>query len=307
MTALRVLLQAACVAVCLAPASAAAEPQTFSDCEDCPTMIVVPPGEAVLGAEPHEANRKRGDLALRTVRIAYGLALSRTEVTRAQYRAFVDATGYSPPHDGCNTWGRQRILGYVTHHRWDAPGYPQNEQHPVVCVSHADASAYTEWLNAVSGRAYRLPSSTEFEYATRAGSRGPWFWGTDNADACRYANVADASMRQPFSYAPVFNCDDGYERTAPVATFEPNPWGLYDLLGNVWEWTDDCLHRDPANVPLDGRAWLDADAGECERRTPRGGSWVSGTDWVRAAAQAADRAVYRSQILGFRVALTVEP
>ncbi len=78
------------------------------------------------------------------------------------------------------------------------------------------------------------------------------------------------------------------------------------MLGNVWEWTDDCLHRDGNNVPTDGRAWLEEGGGECDRRVPQGGSWVSGTDWVRAAAQAGDLAIHHSQLLGFRVGLTVE-
>ena len=104
---------------------------------------------------------------------------------------------------------------------------------------------------------------------------------------------------------PVFNCNDGYERTAPVGTFQANPWGLHDMLGNAWEWTDDCVHSDPTHAPRDGRAWLEENGGDCERRVPRGGSWVSGTDWVRAAAQAADGANYHSQLLGFRVAVSL--
>lgn len=286
-------------------AGAAAAGNTFQDCDDCPEMVALPSGEARLGAEPHEANTKPGDMPLRTVTIAYTFAVAKTEITRGQFRAFVDETGYSTAGDGCNTWSHNRILGYVKNHRWDNPGYPQNERHPVVCVSHIDASAYTGWLAGRTGRAYRLLSSTEFEYATRAGTRGPWFWGTSNADACTYANVADAVFRRNFHYAPVFNCDDGYEYTAPAASYEPNLWGLYDMLGNAWEWTDDCLHRSAAGVPTDGRPWLEENDGECDRRTPRGGSWVSGTDWVRAAAQAGDKAEYHSQLLGFRVAVTI--
>jgi formylglycine-generating enzyme required for sulfatase activity len=269
-------------------------------------MTVIPSGKAMLGTEPFEANVKRADVPLREVTIDYRLAVATTEITRAQYRAFMDATQHQMHGDGCNTWSSHRIVGYVTDHRWDAPGYPQNEKHPVVCVSHADATAYAQWLAERTGRPYRLLSSTEFEYATRAGTRGPWFWGNKQADACKFANVADDVFRRTHFYAPLFNCSDGYEHTAPVGSFEPNPWGLHDMLGNVWEWTDDCLHRDPGNIPVDGSAWLETDGGECERRTPRGGSWVSGTDWVRAAAQSVDLAVYHSQLLGFRVGLPLE-
>lgn len=280
---------------------------SFQDCDACPTMVEIPAGSAVLGYEPYAANVKRGDLPLRDVQIEYRWALAAHETTVAQYRAFVTATGYAPKHEGCNTWDETRIVGYVMSHVWNAPGFNQNEQHPVVCVSHVDATAYVNWLSEQTGKSYRLPSSTEFEYATRAGTRGPWFWGSDNRMACEYANVADHSFRRQFEYAPTFNCDDGFRRTAPVGNYDANPWGLYDMLGNAWEWTDDCLHRDaPENVPVDGSAWLAADGGECDRRTPRGGSWVSGTDWVRASAQAGDRAAYRSQLLGFRVALTLK-
>ncbi|MEO0575430.1 MAG: SUMF1/EgtB/PvdO family nonheme iron enzyme [Pseudomonadota bacterium] len=274
-------------------------------CEGCPEMVALPAGSAMLGVEPFEANKKRGDMPLRNVTISYRFAVARTEITRAQFRLFVEDSGYELARNGCNTWSNNRILGYVREHTWDRPGYPQNEQHPVVCVSHVDATAYAAWLTKRTGQPYRLLSSTEFEYATRAGTRGPWFWGSANADACEYANVADAVFRVNFGLSPVFNCDDGYEYTAPVGSFKANAWGLHDMLGNAWEWTDDCFHPDPANVPVDGSAWLAEDGGECQRRTPRGGSWVSGTDWVRAAAQSIDREAYHSQLLGFRVGLTL--
>lgn len=289
--------------------AAAQTGDTFSDCENCPEMVTIPSGTATLGSEPWAANRKGGDGPLREVSIAYTLAVAKTETTRAQYRAFVKATGHQTTYQdgrvGCNTWTHDRILGFVRDHTWDAPGYDQREDHPVVCVNWADATAYAAWLAETTGKPYRLLSSTEFEYATRAGTRGPWFWGTANADACTYANVADSTFRRLYDYAPVFACDDQYERTSPVGTFEPNPWGLHDMLGNAWEWTDDCVHADMSQAPTDGRAWGGEDDGNCERRVPRGGSWVSGTDWVRAGAQAGDWALYHSQLLGFRVALTV--
>lgn len=288
-----------------AQARAEQTPTSFQDCENCPEMVQIPAGEAMLGVEPFEANTKRGDLPLRNVRIGYEFAIGKTETTRAQYREFMKESGHVMATDGCNTWGYNRILGYVKAHTWDSPGIPQNESHPVICVSHVDATAYAAWLSEKTGKPYRLPSATEWEYAARAGTRGPWFWGAANADACDYANIGDANFRANFAYAPVFNCNDGYLHTAPVGSFKPNAFGLHDMLGNAWEWTDDCLHRDKSGVPVDGRPWLSEDGGECDRRTPKGGGWVSGTDWVRAGAQAGDFAVYHSQLLGFRVALTL--
>lgn len=288
------------------PSDETPAPAGFQDCEDCPEMVQLPAGTGMIGVEPFEANTKRGDMPLRQVTISYQFAIGKTEITRAQYRVFMEESGHEMLQDGCNTWGFNRILGYVKAHNWDTPGIPQNEKHPVVCVSHDDATAYVKWLAGKTGKPYRLLSSAEWEYAARAGTRGPWFWGHANAEACNYANVGDENFRRNFAYAPVFNCNDGYLHTAPVASYKPNPWGLFDMLGNAWEWTDDCLHRNKSNAPTDGRAWLEEDGGECNRRTPRGGGWVSGTDWVRAGAQAGDYAVYHSQLLGFRVALTLD-
>ena len=284
--------------------------EVFQDCADCPEMVVVPSGKAILGSEPWIANRKGRDGPIREVTIDYTLAVSKFEITRAQYRVFIEATGYETVHKapriGCNTWTFDRILGFVLEHTWDTPGFDQTEDHPAICLSWADASAYAAWLADTTGKPYRLLSSTEFEYATRAGTRGPWFWGPANADACTYANVADSTFRRLYDYAPVFACDDGYERTAPVGSFEPNPWGLYDMLGNAWEWTDDCAHDDMSNIPTDGSAWYEEDGGDCEKRSPKGGAWASGSDWVRAAAQAGDRAHYHSQLIAIRIGLTLE-
>lgn len=289
--------------------------ETFQDCDDCPQMVVVPSGKAILGTDPWIANFKSGgniggDGPVREVEIAYKLAVAKTEVTRAQYRAFVEATGhetiYEEPRVGCNSWNRLGRFGFVLEHTWDSPGYYQREDHPVICVSWTDGTDYAAWLAKTTGKPYRLLSSTEYEYASRAGTRGPWYWGPRSKDACKHANVADSTFRLLNHFAPVFYCDDGFERTAPVGSFEPNPWGLFDMFGNAWEWTDDCLHRDMSKIPTDGRAWLAEDDGNCIGRVPRGGSWASGTDSVRATAQAGDWELYHSQLLGFRVALTVE-
>lgn len=310
MTRLQILLGTLGLGTSLALAQAATAADSFQDCADCPEMVQLPSGTAILGSEPWVANRKGGDGPIREVTIGYTLAVAKTETTRAQYRRFIDATGYQTPNEpgreGCNTWTFDRVLGFVRDHTWDAPGFNQREDHPVVCVSGVDAEAYAAWLAETTGKPYRLVSSTEYEYATRAGTRGPWYWGNSNSDACANANVADDTFRRLYDYAPVFACDDGQERTAPVGSYTPNPWGLHDMLGNAWEWTADCTHADMSKAPTDGRAWRGEDDGDCTKRVPRGGSWASGTDWVRAAAQAGDGALYHSQLLGFRVALTVE-
>jgi formylglycine-generating enzyme required for sulfatase activity len=297
----------ACLVVALLTLCGAAPraQDVIQDCAACPPMVVVPAGTAVLGAEPWEQDRRATEASVRTVKITAPFAVARTEITRAQYRAFVQATGYVSKTTACNTWGFNRIIGFVEGATWQAPGFPQREDHPVVCVSWEDATAYAAWLAQTTGKPYRLLSSTEFEYAARGGTRGPWFWGTDNTQACQYANIGDAVYRRLYSYGPVFNCDDGWERTAPVASYKPNPFGLYDMIGNAWEWTDDCFHAELARIPTDGRAWREEDGGDCAFRTARGGAWASGTDWAKASSQSKDPTGYQSQLLGFRVALTL--
>ena len=279
---------------------------SFSDCDTCPEMVVVESGTMLLGSEPWEADAKASEGRLREVTIAYDFAVAKYEVTKAQFREFAEATGFETSTAGCNTWSHERIMGFVVEHTWHSPGFPQREDHPVVCVSWEEATQYVTWLAEKTGKPYRLLSSTEFEFAARAGARGPWYWGNANRDACTHANVGDKTFRRLHNYSPVFNCEDGWERTAPVGQFEPNPNGLYDMLGNAWEWTDDCFHADMSNVPRDGSAWLEEDGGDCSARTPRGGGYVSGTDWTRLAAQSRDPAAYHSQLLGFRVGMTVE-
>ncbi|MEM6710635.1 MAG: SUMF1/EgtB/PvdO family nonheme iron enzyme, partial [Pseudomonadota bacterium] len=158
----KLMLQAAATAAFFLLAAMRVDAQPFRDCSDCPEMIEIPSGTATLGAEPYEANTKAGDLPLREVTIAYRLAVAKTEVTQAQYRAFMEASGHQMSQLGCNTWNVNRIMGYVRAHTWEAPGYPQNDSHPVVCVSHEDATAYASGLADKTGKPYRLLSSTEF-------------------------------------------------------------------------------------------------------------------------------------------------
>ncbi len=286
-----------------APASAAdAAPRSFRDCPTCPDMVVVPPGEVTVGSSPDTVDRGAGEGPRRRVRIARPFAIGRTEITRSQWQEFVVATGRATD-DGCQFYDGQ--FGYVQEHNWRTPGFPQRTDHPVVCVSVRDADAFAAWLGSRTGRRYRLPSSAEFEYANRAGSDAPWFWGTDSTAACAYANVADNDLKPHYPKQQVHNCRDDFLHTAPVGRFKPNAFGLHDTVGNVFEWTSDCWHAAFDGAPADGSPWLESGAGDCAFRTPRGGSWVSGPNWTRAAAQSKDPIDYRSFLLGFR--LVAEP
>ncbi len=275
--------------------------RSWQDCDGCPRMVQVAQGSVVLGSYPDVADRGSGEGPKRTANIAYDLAVSQTETTRSQWQAFTEATGYKTP-DGCQFYDGH--FGYVLEHNWRNPGFPQRPDHPVVCVSLRDAEAYAEWLSTRSGRRYRLPSATEFEYFNRAGADTPWFWGIDSTLACDYANIGDNAIKPFYPKQQVHNCADDYLHTAPVGKFKPNKFGLFDTVGNVFEWTVDCYHADFDGIPADGSAWLADRKGDCSLRSPRGGSWVSGPNWTRAAAQSRDPVDYRSFLLGFRLVTT---
>ncbi len=290
-----------------------AQTESFSDCDQCPAMVVVPAGSGVIGSSPDSAARRAQERPRQQVRIGQPFAMARTEVTLGQYRAFVAATGHRtvpPVRDGkpllgCNYFDGAGY-GFVARHSWEDPGFPQHEDDPVVCVSWRDADSYARWLSEQTGRRYRVPSAVEFEYALRAGAATPWFWGSDPDRACEFANIADQAFGRVFPERPRFACNDRYVYSAPVGRFKPNDFGLYDMIGNAWEWTNDCWHDELSNAPLDGSAWLEANGGDCDARTPKGGGWISGAGWARAAVRSKDGADYRSFMLGFRVAAEIK-
>lgn len=306
----------ALVLITFAPLTTATDEQledNFSDCADCPEMVVIPAGSVTLGSHPDEAYRLESERLKTVATIAKPFAMAKTEVTVGQFRQFMAETKFKPqialyngqPRIGCNYFDGKGY-GYVAAHSWQNPGFPQRENDPVVCVSWSDAKAFAEWMSKKSGRQYRLPSSVEFEYAMRVGSSTPWEWGTSAAKACEYGNIGDRTFARAYPNRETFGCDDGHLYPTAVGSYKPNGFGLYDMLGNAWEWTEDCWHNDMTNAPVDGSAWLAEDEGDCERRTPKGGGWVSGPAWARAAVRSADGAHYRSYMLGFRLAANVE-
>lgn len=243
--------------------------QSFKECaNDCPEMVVVPAGSYTMG-DPSSVQQP-----VHMVTIAVSFAVSRYELTFADWDACV--TG-----GGCN--------GYQPHDE----GWRRGKQ-PVVNVSWNDAQAYVRWLSQVTGKTYRLLSEAEYEYAARAGKTTAYPWG----DGVK------------LNGAPMANCDgcgsqwDG-RQTAPVGSFPPNNFDLYDMAGNVFGWTEDCLHFNYNHAPMDGSAWLSDDGGDCSNRIVRGGSWNSEPNRIRSAFRAAVTAVSPNSALGFRVARTL--
>jgi formylglycine-generating enzyme required for sulfatase activity/predicted Ser/Thr protein kinase len=264
------------------------------DCPTCPLMTVLPVGRFIQGAESGDFDVLPFEKPSHAVFIGYPLAMSKHEITVGEFREFAEATRREM--SGCNTYDGE--WQYQASASWQAPGFSQSAEHPVACTSWNDAVGYAKWLSQKSGQTYRLPSASEWEYAARAGTGLTQPWAPNASDACVDANVADQSAAQRFPGWQTFPCNDGYVSTAPVGSFKANAFGLNDLLGNVFEWVEDCWHPDYIAAPNDGSARLD---GDCKEHELRGGSWFSSPRFVNAAYRNRFETDYRSSTVGFRL------
>ena len=256
--------------------------ETFRDCDDCPEMVVIPAGTFRMGSPNDEKGRSDDEGPVHSVSFDRPFAMAKHEITFEQWDACVRDGGCSHKPDD-KGWGR--------------------DQRPVINVSWEDARKYLKWLSKKTGESYRLPSEAEWEYAARAGATTARFWGDDPDAACRYANVHDETGKRKNGFSWTHHaCDDGYAKTAPAGSFEANGFGLRDMLGNVWEWTQDCWDEDYEGAPDNGSAWTE---GDCRRRVLRGGSWVNEPDYVRSAFRNGSNAGNRYDDLGFRPARTL--
>ena len=232
---------------------AVAAPQvgtTFRDCDSCPEMITVSSGNYQMGSPSSEADRDDDEGPVHRVTIPRPFAVGVYEVTFAEWDVCVDSGGCGGHRPDDEGWGRGRL--------------------PVINVSWEDAQRYVAWLRQGTGQEYRLISESEWEYVARAGTKTPRHWGDRSNSQCQYANGADETAKKYNSGWTVANCDDGHYRTASVGSFDANAYGLYDVLGNVWEWVQDCWNDSYRGAPSDGSAW---ERGDCGRRVLRGGSW----------------------------------
>jgi formylglycine-generating enzyme required for sulfatase activity len=262
----------------------------FRDCPTCPLMLVLPPGQFEQGAAADDAQATPFEKPRHTVAFAHSFAIGVNEITRGEFRDFVMAT--KREMRGCETyeesWKNQPSLS------WDELAPIQTPQHPMSCVSWQDAQAYAQWLSSKTGHRYRLPSASEWEYAA-APSEG---------ELCAQANVADQTAAERYPGWTVQPCHDGYAQAAPVGTFAANAFGLHDMLGNVFEWTEDCWQDDYARAPANGSAQRQ---GSCEERELRGGSWFTAPAFVRRSYRNRFEADYRSTSVGLRIARDVDP
>jgi formylglycine-generating enzyme required for sulfatase activity len=250
----------------LAAARAQAPPAPFRDCAECPEMIAIPAGAFTMGSNvesgPYHNSTEKPQ---RSVSVPAFL-LGKYEVTFDEWDACVAAQGCTH-RPGDRGWGRGR--------------------RPVILVSWEDAKQYVDWLSRKTGKAYRLTSEAEWEYAARGGTTTHFWWG-------------DAPGR---NNANCFGCGSQWDdrQTAPVGSFPPNPFGLHDLLGNAKEWVEDCwVTNSYSGAPSDGSAWV---SGPCKLRMLRGGSFMTGSNASRAASRSLEHPGERRNFhIGFRVA-----
>lgn len=267
----------------------------FQECKDCPKMIGVPAGNFVMGSPAGESGRFDNEGPQHVVSIK-AFALGKYPVTSEQFIAFLRDTGYQPAP--CNP---------ILDMKWSVPkrglAFPPSTAEPpkwpAVCIDWRDAEAYIAWLNEKVHRErpslgnrkgpYRLPTEAEWEYAARAGTKTARWWGDEIGTNKTNCN----------------GCGSRWDNhvLADVDAFPPNPFGLYGMLGNAWEWTADCWHPNYVGAPRDGSAWT---SGDCTRHVVRGGSWDNLPIFVRSATRSGSMhnggEYDYSSLAGFRLA-----
>jgi formylglycine-generating enzyme required for sulfatase activity len=241
----------------------------FKECDACPEMVVLPAGSFTMGSPESEPGRSLGETQLK-VTIARPFAAGKLAVTFDEWDACVADGGCAAyrPTDG--NWGRGT--------------------RPVINVKWDDVSAYMVWLSRKTGRSYRLLSETEREYAARAGTSTAFWWGPS-------ITTAQANYHGGYSFAGGAK-GEVRGRTVPADSFGANPWGLYNVHGNIWEWTEDCWNETNAGNPRNGRA---RKSGDCSSRVLRGGGWMNNPAHLRSAHRYYDSILNRNIDVGFRV------
>jgi formylglycine-generating enzyme required for sulfatase activity len=246
-----------------------------------PEMIIIPGGEFWMGSENNDETDEHYENPRHKVRMA-PFALAKYEVAFDEYQVFAYLINEQGGCSHTDQGGNQPTYAIaINDHGWGTG------RCRAIHVSWEEAQCYVQWLNRLSdGSVYRLPSEAEWEYAARAGTEGDFFWGDGDAD--QYAWFAENSDR----------------KTQPVGhpRIKPNPFGLYDMAGNVAEWVEDCWNDDYSDAPENGSAWRSEHGGDCVQRVARGGSWNFGPAFLRSAARVTFTPDARGSYLGFRLA-----
>ncbi|WP_295392451.1 formylglycine-generating enzyme family protein [uncultured Thiodictyon sp.] len=270
-----------------APAATPEPPPSFrdrlKDGSEGPEMVRLPAGRFLMGASERDTTAFADERPQHEVRIAHPFAIGRFPVTFEDYDRFVIATR-PPPAAKRGLMGR--LFGGEEHEPRELPGDEGwgRGRRPVINVSWHDAVAYCVWLSEQTGRTYRLPSEADWEYASRAGTATRWSFGDDENALGDHAWYKDNSGG----------------KTHPIGEKRPNPWGLHDIHGNIWEWMQDCWHDNYAGAPVDDSEWhdncLSAD------RVVRGGSWINNARNTRVSHRSSNEPDSRQKLLGLRLA-----
>ena len=236
-----------------------------------------------MGSPNSEAGRDSDEGPLRQVDIVRSFSLGKFEITFGEFKQFVQSTGYSMT-GGCFFYNGKEFVKDAGK-SWNNPGFYQTNNDPVTCVSWDDATAYAKWLSKVAQKPYRLPSEAEWEYAARAQSKTAYSFGNSPSELSGYAWFSSNS--------------EG--KTHAVGMKQANKFGLHDMHGNVFEWTQDCWNENYNGAPTAGSAWT---TGDCSRRVVRGGSWSVNPQYLRSAFRYWNSTGFRYINVGFRVART---
>jgi formylglycine-generating enzyme required for sulfatase activity len=260
MSAMRVIVGLAALLFAVGAAAQDVKPgDAFRDCPECPEVVVVPAGLFVMGLN----GKFPRELPQRVVKVSKPFAIGRYEVTFDEWKACHDAGACANWPDD-HGWGRGR--------------------RPVVNITFDDIQTYVGWLSEKTGHRYRLPSEAEWEYVDRAGTSTEFWWG--NKVGTNKANCKDCGSEW------------SAKGSGPVGSFEPNPFGLYDTTGNVWEWVQDCWNPDHKGAPKEASPRL---TGDCRQRVMRGGSWYYFSKNSRSAWRSKNNTNVKSYGIGFRV------
>jgi formylglycine-generating enzyme required for sulfatase activity len=270
-------------------------------------MVVVPPGKFVMGSTKSETDASLThprfavlEWPRHEVTVAHPPAFGKYVVTFAEFDRFVKATHYTQS-GGCHRMeNKVWILDPAGDYRHT--GFAQTDRSPAVCIALADAEAYVKWLSEKTGHHYRLPTEAELEYAQRGGTTTRYWWGESDAEFCKYANIGDLDYEAQSNETVVgpARCHDGFGAiTSPVGSFPPNPFGLYDVLGNVLEWTEDCFTETYDGAPSD--ASVVVTWGNCAKHPVRAASWHNDPPIIRSAHRYGLEVESHASSAGFRV------
>ncbi len=264
-------------------------------------FVWIPAGSFWMGSPEDEIGRSLREGPVHEVRFDSGFWMSKYEITVEQYMRFVRATDSHHPKWDDPGSDFNIHTGSLPYYRKQGDSITE-AKYPIVGVTWHDAVAFAHWLGEQSGHEYRLPSEAEWEYAARAGTTTRYSFGDDPAQLCEYANGVDRSSPNP-NWRNSLCEDDWPLSAAPVGSFKPNPFGLYDMHGNVRELVDDCYHQDYLGAPNDGRVWREEDDGDCSQRIWRGGSWNDTPILLRSANRFMSSVNSHNDDLGFRLVM----